>query len=56
MVHCLRLQSLDDLLKALWCGSLVNFWLKAVPVVMVRGRKLNLYASVEVLIWENMSG
>jgi hypothetical protein len=24
--------------------------------VMVRGRKLNMYASVEVLIWENLSG
>jgi hypothetical protein len=52
MVHCLRLQSLDDLLEALWRGSLVSFWMKAV----VRGGKLNLYASVEVLIWENLSG
>ena len=33
MVHCkLRLQSLDDLLEALWRGSPVSFWMKAVPV------------------------
>ena len=32
MVHCLRLQSLYDLIEALWCGSLVSFWMKAVPV------------------------
>jgi hypothetical protein len=53
MVHCLHLQSLEDLLEALWRGSLISFWRKG---VMVRGRKLNLNASVEVLIWENLAG
>jgi hypothetical protein len=32
MVHCLRMQSLDDLLEALGRGSLVSFWRKTVPV------------------------